>query len=269
VAVGFGGYASAPVLYAAEKKGVPAVIQEQNSFAGLTNKILGRKADRICVAHEGMEAFFPAAKIRLTGNPVRAGIADAPGKREEGLQYFGLAKEKPVMLVLGGSLGSRTINESVAGHLELIAQEGVQLVWQCGKYYYKDLLENVKDRLNEGQVLSAFISDMQMAYAVADVVISRAGALSVSELCLAGKPVIFVPSPNVAEDHQTKNAEALVEKDAAEMISDHKAREQLVPAGLKLLKDQSKRRSLAENIKTLARPDATEDIAKEIIALMQ
>lgn len=269
IAVGFGGYASAPMLYAASKKGLPSVIQEQNSYAGITNKLLAKSVNKICVAHDKMERFFPEEKIILTGNPVRKGIENANSKREAGLQHFGLSGDNPVMFILGGSLGARTLNETMIAGLEQLKEAGVQVIWQCGKFYKEEMIQRTEGKLGDGIILTDFISDMDLAYAVSDVVVSRAGALSVSELCLVGKPVIFVPSPNVSEDHQTKNAMSLVEKGAALMVKDIDSVEQLIPASLELLHDKNKREELSKNILGLAMPNAAEDIADEIIELIK
>lgn len=266
--VGFGGYASAPMLYAASRKGLPTVIQEQNSYAGITNKMLGSRVKKVCVSYDKMERFFPQEKVVITGNPVRKSITDVSTKKEKGCEYFGLNPDKPVMLVLGGSLGARTINESIIGGLDKIRESGVQLIWQCGKFYFKEMLERCQDKLGDGLLLMEFIADMDLAYAVGDVVISRAGALSISELCLVGKPVIFVPSPNVAEDHQTKNAMALVSKDAAQIIIDAEAKGKLVDAGISLIEDLETCEKLSKNIKQLAKPNAVDDIVNEIVELI-
>ncbi|MTI32858.1 undecaprenyldiphospho-muramoylpentapeptide beta-N-acetylglucosaminyltransferase [Xanthovirga aplysinae] len=268
VVVGVGGYASGPLLYAATQKGVPALIQEQNSFAGLTNKWLANRIQTACVAYEGMEKFFPKEKVVLTGNPVRSDIIGAAKKREQALEFFDFSEEKPVLLIIGGSLGARTLNEGVFAGLKELIDQGVQVIWQIGRFYYKD----IKKRLEEFETTNIrameFIKEMDLAYGAADVVVSRAGALSVSELCLAKKPSIFVPSPNVAEDHQTKNARALVEKDAAWMINDREAKENLVDRALELLNNEEERKRLSENIALWGRPEAAEDIVNEILKLI-
>lgn len=264
VAVGVGGYASWPLLYAANSLGIPTVIQEQNSYAGLTNKMLAKKAGKICVAYENMEKFFPKEKIILTGNPVRKDILDYQTKKEEGYSFFNLEKSRQTILAVGGSLGARTINESIHAQLDLIEKSGVQLIWQTGKWYYQKAKEAVEGKYKYIRVLE-FVSRMDLAYAVADTVISRAGALSISELCLVGKPCILVPSPNVAEDHQTKNAMALVKAEAAEMIKDSEAKYNLVAAALSLLKDEQKKKVLSTNIRRLGKPDAAKEIAKIIL----
>ncbi|HWZ21245.1 MAG TPA: undecaprenyldiphospho-muramoylpentapeptide beta-N-acetylglucosaminyltransferase, partial [Cytophagaceae bacterium] len=238
VAVGVGGYASGPLLYAASTKGIPTLIQEQNSYAGVTNKILSKKAKTICVAYQGMERFFSKDKIVYTGNPVRKDILEYKSKKQEGLQFFGLNENVNTIFIMGGSLGARTVNKSVIANLDMLVEAGVQVIWQTGKFYYKECLE-VVSKINSDKIkVLEFINDMNLAYAVADIVISRAGALSISELCLVQKPVILVPSPNVAEDHQTKNAMALVEVNAAQLIKDDQAERVLVPAVLKLLQNK-------------------------------
>lgn len=265
-AVGVGGYASGPLLFAASLMGIPTLIQEQNSFAGITNKLLGKKAKRICVAYEGMEKFFPESKILLTGNPVRKDILNLEGKRDEGLQYFGLQPHRKTVLVIGGSLGAKTINESISSQLGTWMQEEVQLLWQTGNRYYESNLEAVKGK-EEKIKIREFIDRMDLAYAVADVVISRAGALSIAELCVCGKPCILVPSPNVAEDHQTKNAMALLAREAALLVKDEDAKDQLTGMALQLVKDEALQKKLSANISQLARPDADLDIAREVISL--
>ncbi|MBK9732363.1 MAG: undecaprenyldiphospho-muramoylpentapeptide beta-N-acetylglucosaminyltransferase [Chitinophagaceae bacterium] len=266
VVVGVGGYASGPVLYAGSMSGIPTLIQEQNSFAGITNKILGKRAKRICVAYEGMEQFFPKEKITITGNPVRKDILNLEGKRAEGLQYFDLNDKRQTILVIGGSLGARTINESIQSHLSELMNEEVQVLWQTGKRYF-EMNATAAKGMEEKIKVKEFIDRMDLAYAVADVVISRAGALSIAELCICKKPCVLVPSPNVAEDHQTKNALALVTKDAALMIKDEEAKEKLIATTLKLLKDGSLQQKLATNIAQLAKPNADDDIAKLVIQL--
>lgn len=268
VVIGTGGYASGPIMMAATRKGIATVIQEQNSFAGLTNKQVAGKASRICVAYDGMEKYFPKDKIVITGNPVRKDILQTSGKRADALTHFGLENNKKTLLIIGGSLGARTINESVLDRLSLLRDANVQVIWQTGKVYYDSYIEKLKDQdLSSVRVL-AFVREMDLAYAAADVVISRSGALAVSELCIAGKPAILVPSPNVAEDHQTKNAMALVEKDAALLISDREAADRLIPEVIRLLQDDSRKRLLSENIMKLARPHATRDIVNEIEKLL-
>jgi len=262
-AVGVGGYASGPVLYVAAKRGVPTLIQEQNSYAGKTNKWLARKAKKICVAYDGMERYFPKGKIIVTGNPVRRSLANISISKADALRSFGLSSASKTLLMLGGSLGARTINESVRNGLTSIIEVGYQLIWQCGRHYagqYSVLERN-------GVVIRPFIEKMEEAYAAADVIIARAGALTISELCLVAKPVILVPSPNVAEDHQRKNASALVSKDAALMVLDADARGKLIPTALDLMNDMARQQQLSNNIRTLARPNAADDIAREVMAL--
>ena len=270
VAVGVGGYASSAALGAANALGIPTLLQEQNSYAGLTNKTLARQASKICVAYEGMERFFPAEKIMLTGNPVRQQLLETTITREEAVRSFGLDPQKKTILLVGGSLGARTINESVLQHLDLIRKsEDIQLIWQTGKYYSAEIAERMKGQELPNLVVTDFISDMGAAYKAADLVISRAGAGSISEFCLLGKPVVLVPSPNVAEDHQTKNALALVNKQAALYVKDKEATMLLLPLAIDTVKDAAKLASLSENILKMALPDAADIIAKEVIALAQ
>ena len=267
-AVGVGGYASGPTLNECAKHGVPCLIQEQNSYAGVTNKILAKKVERICVAYDGMERFFPADKIMKTGNPVRQSLLDTKMTKAEALRSFGLDEGKKTILVVGGSLGARTMNESVMQHLDDIKASGVQVIWQTGKYYNASINESLKGRTDLTMLkVTDFISDMGAAYKAADIVISRAGASSISEFCLIGKPVILVPSPNVAEDHQTKNAMALVNKDAALYVSDADAPAQAVVLALKTVKDDARLAALGANIKKLALPDSADTIADEVIRL--
>ncbi len=270
VAVGVGGYASSAALGAANALGIPTLLQEQNSYAGLTNKTLARQASKICVAYEGMERFFPAEKIMLTGNPVRQQLLETTITREEAIRSFGLDPQKRTILLVGGSLGARTINESVLQHLDLIRKsDDIQLIWQTGKYYSAEIAERMKGQELPNLVVTDFISDMGAAYKAADLVISRAGAGSISEFCLLGKPVVLVPSPNVAEDHQTKNALALVNKQAALYVKDKEATMLLLPLAIDTVKDAAKLASLSENILKMALPDAADIIAKEVIALAQ
>jgi UDP-N-acetylglucosamine--N-acetylmuramyl-(pentapeptide) pyrophosphoryl-undecaprenol N-acetylglucosamine transferase len=271
VAVGVGGYASAPMLWAASRRGIPTLIQEQNSYAGLTNKILGKKARRICVAYEGMERFFPADRIMLTGNPIRKNInRPTPEERAEGFEYFGLDPQKKTIFVVGGSLGSATLNNAMKRWVEEKGEKAdYQVIWQSGRYYKAGI-----DSFLEGRDLPNvrnydFISRMDLAFAVADVIISRAGAGTISELCVAGKATIFVPSPNVTEDHQTHNAMALVHKDAAMMVPDVEAVDKLMATAEELLRDEAKIARLESNILALAKKDAGEVIAKEVLALIK
>ena len=268
VAVGVGGYASGPTLNKAAAMGIPCLIQEQNSYAGVTNKLLAKKAAKICVAYEGMERFFPADKIMLTGNPVRQQLLENTQTKVEALRSFDLDVSKKTVLIVGGSLGARTVNESVLKHLDVIRQSGVQFIWQTGKYYYEQIKEQLaKEEKLENLVVTDFISDMGAAYKAADLVVSRAGAGSISEFCLLGKPVILVPSPNVAEDHQTKNALALVNKDAALYVKDVEAPALLMPLAIDTVKDDAKLQTLSENILKMALPASAEIIAKEVVSL--
>lgn len=264
VVIGVGGYASGPTLRAAISKGIPTLVQEQNSFPGKTNKILAGKVSTICTAYEGLEKFFPKEKIVLTGNPVRSEMVEIEGKRKEAHDFFGLDSNKKTILIVGGSLGARTLNESLQTHLDKFENSDTQVLWQCGKFYYPQLKENEAVKSNKNIHLNEFIFRMDLAYAVADIIISRAGAIAVSELCLINKPTILVPSPNVAEDHQTKNAMALVTKDAAILIKDLVAKEQMIPAALDLLNNETKQHELIQNIKQLGLPQATEHIVNEI-----
>lgn len=268
VAVGVGGYASFPTLAAASSMGIPCLIQEQNSFAGKTNKVLGRRAQKICVAYEGMERFFPADKIMLTGNPVRQQLMECKLSRAEAIEKLGFDPMRPVILIIGGSLGARTLNESVLNHLSLIGESKVQIVWQTGGYYF----ENIKRELSEkgcpsNLKVTDFINSMDEAYRAADLVISRAGASSISELCLLGKASILVPSPNVTEDHQTHNAMALVNRDAALIVRDVEAQEKLIPLAITTAKDDVSLRKLAENARAMGLPDSARIIAEEVIKL--
>jgi UDP-N-acetylglucosamine--N-acetylmuramyl-(pentapeptide) pyrophosphoryl-undecaprenol N-acetylglucosamine transferase len=271
VVVGVGGYASGPTLNMAAKAGIPTLIQEQNSYAGVTNKLLARGAKKICVAYEGMERFFPKENIVFTGNPVRQNLKDATIVYKDAIEQFGLDEKKRTVLIVGGSLGARTINESVLSCLELIRQQDeVQFIWQTGGYYHAEITETLRRAgCPENLVVTDFISDMASAYAVADLVISRAGAGSISEFCLLGKPVILVPSPNVAEDHQTKNALALVKKNAAIYIKDDEARQTLLPRAIALVQEPLQLKELSDNILTLAKPNAAMDIAREVLALAE
>lgn len=268
VAVGVGGYASGPTLNKAAAMGIPCLIQEQNSYAGVTNKLLAKKAAKICVAYEGMERFFPAEKILLTGNPVRQQLLENTQTKEEALRSFGLDATKKTILIVGGSLGARTVNESVLKHLDAIGQSGVQFIWQTGKYYHAQITDQLaKEEKVDNLVVTDFISDMGAAYKAADLVVSRAGAGSISEFCLLGKPVILVPSPNVAEDHQTKNALALVNKNAALYVKDVEAPALLIPLAIDTIQDDAKLKSLSENILKMALPASAEIIAKEVVTL--
>jgi len=269
VVIGTGGYASGPIMIAATRKKTPTVIQEQNSFAGLANKQVAEKVSRICVAYDGMEKYFPANKIVITGNPVRKDILDIESKRDQALSHFGFSPNSKTLLIIGGSLGARTINESVINGMEKLVASQIQVLWQTGKGYY----EAYKSRLASYDLkrirVQDFVREMDLAYSAADVVISRAGALSVSEICVAKKPVILVPSPNVAEDHQTKNAKALSEKNAALLITDANANATLIDTALDLIFDADKSDKLRNNIADFARPNATRDIVNEIEKLLE
>lgn len=266
VVVGVGGFASFPMLYAAQSKGIPTLIQEQNSFAGKSNKILGKKAKAVCVAYEGMDRFFPADKIMITGNPVRASIAQANISQDEGLAAFGLQQGPKTILVVGGSLGARSINEAIAEHIAQIAGWNVQLIWQTGKLFI-DQAKKVTAPYGKGMVVQEFIRNMEYAYAAADIVVSRAGALASAELCIAGKPVIFVPYPFAAEDHQTSNALALVEHNAAMMVKDNEAQTELVKKLNTLLQDANMQQIMAANIVRHGIKDADERIARKVIEI--
>lgn len=268
VVVGVGGYASAPTLWAAQRRGIPTLIQEQNSYAGLTNRLLARRADKVCVACEGMERFFPQEKIILTGNPVRQDLRRVASLRSEAIAHFGLKPDRKTVLIAGGSLGARTLNESVLRHLDAVeSAAGVQLIWQTGERYRQELREKLSRRTCENVVVTGFIGRMDYAYAAADVVVSRAGASAIAELCVAKKPCILVPSPNVAEDHQTANAMTLVRKNAAILLPDGQAIEQLIPLAIQLADNVEKRKELANNIGALAIENAAERIAEEVMML--
>ncbi|WP_315155512.1 undecaprenyldiphospho-muramoylpentapeptide beta-N-acetylglucosaminyltransferase [Capnocytophaga leadbetteri] len=259
--IGTGGFASGAVVKVAGQMGIPTFIQEQNSYAGITNKMLAKNAHKICVAYDAMEQFFPKEKIVKTGNPIRDGLLNIGKYRSEGLSYFHLDSERKTLLVLGGSLGARRINQLIEQQLPLFEQLGVQVLWQCGKLYYEEY-----KKYNSEQVrLLAFIDRMELAYAAADVIISRAGASSVSELCVVGKPVIFIPSPNVAEDHQTKNARAIADKQAAILLRESELNEQFATTFSKLIADEAQQEALSAHIKALAQPNATKDIVNLIL----
>jgi UDP-N-acetylglucosamine--N-acetylmuramyl-(pentapeptide) pyrophosphoryl-undecaprenol N-acetylglucosamine transferase len=268
VVIGTGGYASGPIMLAASKARVTSVIQEQNSYAGLTNKQLAHKAAKICVAYAGMEKYFPASKIVFTGNPVRKDIIDLNAKREKALSHFAFTGSDRTLLILGGSLGARTINESILAELDKLIDSQIQVIWQTGKLYYEGIKAQIENKdLRRIRVVD-FLKQMDLAYAAADVVISRAGALAISELCIAKKPCLLVPSPNVAEDHQTKNAMALVNEGAALIVKDSEAKELLVSEVLKLVYDEQLSEKLSVNIGKWAKPQATEDIVDEIEKLI-
>lgn len=259
--IGTGGFASGAVVKVAGQMGIPTFIQEQNSYAGITNKMLAKNAHKICVAYDAMEQFFPKKKIVKTGNPIRDGLLNIAQYRSEGLSYFHLDSQQKTLLVLGGSLGARRINQLIEQQLPLFEQLGVQVLWQCGKLYYEEY-----KKYNSEQVrVLAFIDRMELAYAAANVIISRAGASSVSELCVVGKPVIFIPSPNVAEDHQTKNARAIADKQAAILLRESELNEQFANTFGKLIADETQQEALSAHIKALAQPNATKDIVNLIL----
>lgn len=269
VAVGVGGYASGATLYECAKMGIPCLIQEQNSYAGVTNKLLSKRVAKICVAYEGMERFFPANKIIMTGNPVRQNVLKTNLSIEEARKSFGLDPNKKTILLVGGSLGARTINRSVIEHLNLIHDSEVQFIWQTGKYYYQKISDSMKGKELPNLKVMDFISDMGTAYKAADLIISRAGASSISEFQIIGKPVILIPSPNVAEDHQTKNAMALVNKQAAIYVKDAEAPDTLLPLALKVIADDSKLKSLSENVKKMGLKNSADIIADEVLKLIK
>jgi UDP-N-acetylglucosamine--N-acetylmuramyl-(pentapeptide) pyrophosphoryl-undecaprenol N-acetylglucosamine transferase len=269
VVIGVGGYASGPILRVAATLGIPTVLQEQNSYAGVTNKILGKKAQTICVAYDKMERFFPKEKIVFTGNPIRQGLSSITRGSIEAKEYFNINTTQPVILVVGGSLGARTLNQSLIANLKLISESDVIIIWQTGRYYFSD----IQAQLNAAPVpnirLMEFIPRMDLAYSLADLVISRAGAGTISELCMVGAASVLVPSPNVSEDHQTFNALSLVEKDAAMMVKDAVAATELIPVALRLVHDQERCLTLSQNIKKLATPNATKDIVDVVAALLK
>ncbi|MEN8158263.1 MAG: undecaprenyldiphospho-muramoylpentapeptide beta-N-acetylglucosaminyltransferase [Bacteroidota bacterium] len=269
VAVGVGGYASGPIIKAAARKGIPILIQEQNSYAGVTNRLLARSAGAICVAYEKMERYFPAEKIVLTGNPVRKNLVSLHGDRAGSLEEFKLAAGKKTCLVVGGSLGAGSLNQSLISGLKQVGREDVQVIWQCGKRYHEEVESAVAESGLKNIRVMPFIAKMERAYNAADLIVSRAGAITISELCIIGKPAILVPSPNVAEDHQTRNAEALAFRNAAVMVADREAGEKLVAKMLELLFDEVRQEELVKNIKQLAIPDAADRIASEVIKLME
>lgn len=265
VVIGTGGFASGPLLQAAGSAGIPTVVQEQNSFPGITNKLLSKKANAICVAYQNLERFFPKEKIVLTGNPVRQDLIDIESKRDEAIAFYDLDPNKKTLLVLGGSLGARRINQLIEKELQNFLSQDVQVIWQCGKLYFEEY-----KKYNQPNVkVVDFIERMDFVYAASDVIISRAGASSVSELCIVGKPVIFIPSPNVAEDHQTKNAQAIVDEKGAILLKESELDSQFSIVFEALLKDSGKQKQLSDNIKKLAKPRATQDIVAEIVKLIK
>jgi len=264
--IGTGGFASGPLLQIANSLSIPTVIQEQNSYPGITNKLLSKKANSICVAYENLERFFPKEKIVFTGNPVRQDLLDIDSKREEGLAYFKLDAAKKTLIVLGGSLGARRVNQLIEKELDFLLANDIQVIWQCGKLYFEEY-QIYNKRINVQVV--AFIDRMDLIYAVANFVISRAGASSVSELCLVGKPTLFIPSPNVAADHQTKNAKAIVDKKGAILLKENELEEKFETIFSDLISNQNLQKELSQNIKKLAKPNATKDIVEQIIKLIQ
>lgn len=268
IAIGVGGYASGPLLRAAANNKIPTLIQEQNSYAGITNKLLSKKVKTICVAYDNMQRFFPEKKIVLTGNPVRENLIEELQNKNEALRYFGLNENERVILIVGGSLGARSINNAVLKNLEFITNSGVQVVWQTGAIYFDQIEIELKDKKPANLHVHKFLTRMDYAYSAADLVISRAGAGTISELCLVGKPAILVPSPNVSEDHQTKNAMALVEKDAAVMLADSVIDFQLFPVAINTVNNIELCQLMTTNIKTLAKPEATKTIVDEVEKLL-
>ncbi len=266
-AVGVGGFASGPLLYMAARKGIPVLIQEQNSYPGITNKILASKASKICVAYDGMDRFFDQRKVIKTGNPVRDDISNLVFDKQEAVRQFNLQGDKPIVLVLGGSLGARTINESVAAALEELSEKGIQIIWQCGKLYMSEY-QHLIEKFSKNMRIRSFISTMNTAYASADIIVARAGALTISELCLVGKPAILIPSPNVADDHQTKNAMSLVDFNAALLIKDNAAKSNLDKEIIALIENRELQLELSTKIRKMALPDAADDIAKEVIKMI-
>ena len=269
VVVGVGGYASGPTLYAANSLGIPTVLQEQNSYAGVTNKLLAKKAAKICVAYEGMEKFFPKDVILLTGNPVRQDFLEVAPKSEEAYKFFGFSPEKRTLLIIGGSLGARTLNKSMLLGLQKLSDAGIQVLWQTGKFYYEEKKKQSEAFASDSLLVTDFVKRMDYAYSMADLVVSRAGASSISELCLLGKPAVLVPSPNVAEDHQTKNAMALASRNAAVMISDAEAPEKMIDAVLSLIFDDERLAAISKNSHDMAQLDSADRIASEILSLVR
>lgn len=267
--IGVGGYASGPTLRAATSKNIPTLIQEQNSFPGITNKILAGKVNKICVAYDGMEKFFPADKIVTTGNPIRNNVIEIEGKKSEAANFFDLDVNKKTVLLVGGSQGALAVNIGIAKNIDLFAKNNIQFVWQTGKYYFEDAKQLVEGLNTQSIIVTEFIDRMDLAYAMADIIISRAGAIAISEICAVGKPPIFIPLPSAAEDHQTKNADALVKKDAAILIKNSEVAEKIGDALLGLLKDEQRQKALSENLKKLAIRNSADLIADEILKLVK
>ena len=267
IAIGTGGYASGPVLYMAAKSGIPTLVQEQNSYPGITNKILSKVVDKVCVAYDNMTKFFPKNKIIFTGNPIRQDLLEFESKKQLGISHFNLDKKNKTVLVIGGSLGARTINRTIDKNLLFFAENNLNLIWQTGKSYQKKAEQSVKEKAVKGINAYTFIEEMDLAYGAADIIISRAGAIAISELCCIGKPTILIPSPNVSEDHQTKNAQAVVNKKAALLVKDNEADSKLVNCLSELIEDARLQYELAKNIKNLAVTDAADKIANEALIL--
>jgi UDP-N-acetylglucosamine--N-acetylmuramyl-(pentapeptide) pyrophosphoryl-undecaprenol N-acetylglucosamine transferase len=268
IVIGVGGYASGPTLRIASNRGIPTVIQEQNSYPGITNKLLSKKVSKICVAYEGMEKFFPKDKIVLTGNPIRRDVIEIRGKEKDALTYFNLDPDKQTVLVIGGSQGALSINKSIHKNLDKFVENNIQVIWQTGSYYFETAEIATKELQSKGIRTIAFIDRMDYVYALADIIVSRAGAIAISEICAVGKPTVFVPLPSAAEDHQTKNARALADKNAALLIKDNESNEKLADTVLQLLSDKQKRQELSSNISKLAITDAAERITDEILGLL-
>jgi UDP-N-acetylglucosamine--N-acetylmuramyl-(pentapeptide) pyrophosphoryl-undecaprenol N-acetylglucosamine transferase len=267
IAIGVGGFASGPLLRVATRKGVPSLIQEQNSYPGITNKLLAASVDRICVAYENMDRFFPKEKIVLTGNPIRKNVIELEGKRDKGIEFFGLSKNKTTLLVVGGSLGALAVNKGISANLELFIAKGIQLIWQTGKYYHSQALKDVREKGDDTIKVVEFIKEMDMAYAAADIIISRAGAIAISEICAVKKPAVFVPLPTAAEDHQTKNAMALVQSNAAILVRNEETIEKLGKEIIALKNDLRQQQILSENLGKFAITNAAERIVNEVISL--
>lgn len=265
IVIGVGGYASAPTLYVAQRMKIPTLIQEQNSLPGMTNRILSKRANRICVGYDDMERFFPKEKIVWTGNPIRQDISDIHAKREEAFSFYGFKDDKPVLLVMGGSLGARTINEGMKSNLDYLLEAGFQIIWQTGKYYYQRMLPYAQGKAN--LVMLDFVRRVDLAYAAADLIVSRAGAITISELCVVGKPLVLIPSPNVAEDHQTRNAEALSSRNAAILLHDDRTVEDLGKAVTGLWKNERRRQLLSQNISRMGTTSASKMIVDEVMRL--
>lgn len=268
VVIGTGGYASAPILYMAAQRGIPTLIQEQNAMPGFTNRLLAKYVDKVCVAYEGMEKYFPEAKLVVTGNPVRKDLLNLTGRKQEAYAHFDLAANKPCLLILGGSLGAQTINECILEALDEFLEAGLQLVWVTGQAHFEALQTQLTPQQQAAVKLYPFVETMHLAYAAADIVVARAGAGTIAELCIAQKPTIFVPSPNVTDDHQTKNVLPLVAAEAAVLVKDHEAKQALAQAVIKLLQSEERRNKLANNIQALARPQATTAITKAVMELI-